>query len=137
MLLSARMLNDVSGVNSFVQVSEASWYEGDASTLYFQLVDKSLDTDMQGFTPAGRRYMPEALSTLTVQIQNIDTNKVYTRTATQPYSQDPSIWSISILATDAIHGSPQLLLTLTEPSRTISGIVRNAVKIYSTSNVGC
>lgn len=137
MLLSARMLNDVASVNSFEYATQVDWYEGDTTTLYFQLIDASLDTDMKGFNPAGRRYMPPATSTMTVQIQNIDTNKVITRTATQPYAEDASIWSISILSTDAIHGAPQLLITLTEPTRTLRGLVKNAVKIHSTDNVGC
>jgi hypothetical protein len=105
--------------------------------LYFQLVDASLDTDMQGYNPSGRRYMPATGSTMTVQLQNIDDSKVVTRTATQPFVGDASIWSIQILATDAVHGSPQMLLTLVEPTKTIRGLVKNAIKIHSTSNVGC
>lgn len=137
MLLSARMLNDVASVNSFEYADQASWFEGDATYMYFQLIDASLDTDMKGFNPAGRRYMPPALTTLSVQIQNIDTAKVINRLATQPYPEDASIWRIQILATDAIHGAPQLLLTLTEPTRTLKGLVKNAVRIHSTSNVEC
>ena len=137
MLLSARPLNDVASVNSWEHTDEATWYEGDATYVYLQLLDASLDTDQRGYHPPGRRYMPPALSTMTVQIQNIDTNKVITRTATQPFPEDASIWRIQILATDAVHGAPQLLLTLTEPTRTIRGLVKNAVKIYSASNLDC
>lgn len=137
MLLSARALNDVASVNSFEFNNEVSWYEGDAGYIYFQLTDASLDSDMKGFSPSGRRYMPPALSTLSVQIQNIDTSKVLTRTATQPFPEDASIWRIQMLSTDTIHGSPQLLLTLVEPTRTIRGLVKNMVKIYSVSNTGC
>lgn len=138
MLLSARPLNDVANVNSFEYADAVSWTEGDQVTLYLQLIDASLDTDTRGFYPAGRRYMPPATSTLSVQIQNIDSSKVITRTATQPFPEDASIWSVTVLSTDLIHGSPQLLLTLTEPSKTIRGLVKNAVKIYSTDNTsGC
>lgn len=137
MLLSARMLNDVASVNSFEVADQASWFEGDATYMYFQLIDISLDTDMKGFYPSGRRYMPPATSTLTVQIQNIETVKVINRLATQPFPEDASIWRIQILSTDAIHGAPQLMLTLVEPARTIKGMVKNAVKIYSTNNLVC
>lgn len=138
MLLSARPLNDVANVNSFEYAEAVHWTEGDQVVLYLQLIDSSLDTDMKGFYPAGRRYMPPAGSTLSIQIQNIDSSKVITRLATQPFTEDASIWAVSILATDAIHGSPQLVLTLTEPSKTVRGVVKNAIKIQSTSNVaGC
>lgn len=137
MLLSARPLNDVANVNSFEYAESATWTEGDQVTLYLQLIDASLDTDMKGFFPAGRRYMPPATSTLSVQIQNIDSARVVTRQATQPFAEDASIWAVSILTTDVIHGSPQLVLTLTEPSKTVRGIVKGAVKVYSTNNAGC
>jgi len=137
MLLSARPLNDVANVNSFEYAEAVTWTEGDQVTMYLQLIDASLDTDMKGFYPAGRRYMPPATSTLSVQIQNIDSAKVVTRTATQPFAEDASIWAVTILSTDAIHGSPQLVLTLTEPSKTVRGVVKGAVKVYSTNNSGC
>ena len=137
MLLSIRPLNDVSNVNSFEYADHVSWYEGNAADFYFQLIDASLDTDLKGFSPAGRRYMPPATSTLSVQFQNIDDAKVINRLATQPFPGDASIWKVTMLATDAIHGSPQLVLTLTEPTRSIKGKVKNAVKIESDSNVGC
>ena len=137
MLLSARMLNDVASVNSFEVADQASWFEGDSTYMYFQLIDLSLDTDMKGFYPGGRRYMPPATTTLSVQIQNIETVKVINRLATQPFPEDASIWRIQILSTDAIHGAPQLMLTLTEPTRTLRGMVKNAVKIYSTNNLVC
>lgn len=131
------MLNDVASVNSFEVADQASWFEGDSTYMYFQLIDLSLDTDMKGFYPGGRRYMPPATTTLSVQIQNIETVKVINRLATQPFPEDASIWRIQILSTDAIHGAPQLMLTLTEPTRTLRGMVKNAVKIYSTNNLVC
>jgi hypothetical protein len=137
MLLSARVLNDVANVNSFEVAEALSWTEGDSVDLYVQLIDSSLDTDMKGFYPAGRRYMPPALSTLSVQLQNIDNAKVINRLAVQPFPEDASIWKVTILSTDTIHGSPQVMLTLTEPTRTIRGIVKNSIKIQTTSNVGC
>lgn len=137
MLLSARVLNDVANVNSFEVATVLSWTEGDAVDVYLQLVDASLDTDMKGFYPAGRRYMPPATSTLSVQIQNLDSAKVINRLAIQPFPEDASIWKVSVLATDLIHGSPQMLLTLTEPTKVTKGLVKNALKIYSTDNSGC
>lgn len=135
MLLSLRPLADVTSVNSFELADQVSWFQGDSATVYFQTIDSSLDTDVKGFSPSGRRYMAPATSTMSVVIQNIDSSKVITRLATQPFPEDASIWALQILSTDAIYGSPQLVVTLTEPTRTIRGLVKNAVKIYSSSNI--
>lgn len=134
MLLSARMLKDVASVNSFESDTQLSWTEGDVVTIYFQLIDLSLDRSDQGFMPAGRRYVPAAGATLSVVFENIDTAKTLTRVATQPFANDGSVWSISILAADTIRGTPQMRMTLTEGSKVTRGLVKNALKIHSQSN---
>src|SRR4051812_12653488 len=115
MLLSARFLNDVSSVNSFEMATAAEIYAGDAQTVYMQLIDASLDRSDQSFNPAGRRYMPPAGSTLQVTFLNVDDAKTVVRTASQPFAQDPSIWSIPILSTDPLAGTAAMNLVLTEP----------------------
>lgn len=137
MKLSARVLNDVANVNSFEITEYVSWTEGDTLTVYLQLIDASLDLDIKGFYPSGRRFMPAVGSTLSVQIQNIDSAKVITRTATQPFAEDASIWSFNILATDAIHGSPQMVLTLSQGGVVTKGLIKNAIKIQSLNNAEC
>lgn len=120
MLLSARFLNDVSGVNSFDHVTSIELGAGDPSTVYFQLVDASVHRSEDGYRPAGRRYVPAAGATLQVVLENIDDAKKITRYATQPYAQDPSIWALSIQASDAIEGTVPLRMTLNE-----SGTIRH------------
>jgi hypothetical protein len=119
MLLSCRFLNDVGSVNSFEYVSQVEIYAGDTQTLYFQLIDASLDRPEQGFQPSGRRYMPAAGASLVVTLMNVDDAKKVVRTATQPYPQDPSIWSIPILATDPLLGSINLKMVLTEGPKSL------------------
>jgi hypothetical protein len=131
MLLSARMLTAVSSVNRFEIVDAVEWTEGDTLSVYFQLIDASLDRPAQGFNPPGRRFMPAASATLTVSINSIDSTKTYTKTATQPYSLDPSIWKIDIASTDAIVGSRDIILTLTEGATITRGRVQAALKVYS------
>lgn len=135
MLLSARILKDVCDVNSFEADTQASWTEGDQLTLYIQLIDASLDLATQGFNPSGRRYIPASGSTLQIVLEDLDDAKKLTRLAAQPFANDGSIWTVSILSTDKIRGSPQMRLTLTEPGKTTRGILKNAIKIYSTSNL--
>ncbi len=120
MQLSARFLNDVSSANSFEHVSQLEISGGDAQTIFFQLVDPTLDRTEQGFSPSGRRYMPPALSTLQVTLWNLDDSKKVIRTATQPYPLDPSIWSFQILASDPIKGTVGVNLVLSEPTRTLT-----------------
>jgi len=135
MLLSCRILQDVSGVNSFEYTSQAEWTEGCPTTLYIQLINASLDKANQGFNPPGRRYMPASGATLSVTLESIDDNKQVTKTATNPYASDTSIWAVSILSTDTIRGSPQIRLTLTEGSVITSGLLKCAVKIWPDQNV--
>lgn len=114
MLLACRFLIDVAGVNSFEYSQSPEWYEGDSQTLYLQLIDASLDRPEEGFVPAGRRYIPVANAILTVTLVNIDSAKVVERVATQPFTQDGSIWRIEILPTDPLKGSINVKLKLEE-----------------------
>lgn len=125
MLLSLRFLTDVSSVNSWESVSAVEIYSGDSQTLFFQLVDASLDRPEQGFRPSGRRYMPPAGSTLRVTFVNLDDAKKVVRVASQPYAQDGSIWSIPILSTDPIKGTSTMNLELKEPGRTLNARFAN------------
>lgn len=116
MLLSVRFLNDVSSVNSYESVTSAEINAGDSQTVYVQLIDTSLDRSDQGFMPAGRRYIPPAGSTLKVTFVNVDDAKTVVRTASQPFAQDGSLWSIPILSSDPLAGTTVMNLQLTEPS---------------------
>lgn len=130
MLLSARFLNQVASVNSFEYADNAQWTAGDTVTLYFQLADLTLDRPSGGYFPAGRRYMPASGATLNVTLANVDTAVQLVRAATQPYpTTDPSIWSVSVLATDLIRGTCDLVLNLREGSTLTSGRVVAGVLI--------
>jgi hypothetical protein len=131
MLLSARFLTQVSSVNAFNYADNAQWTAGDTVTFYFQLVDLTLDRPAQGFFPAGRRYMPAVGATLTVTLSNIDTAvQIANRSATQAFpTTDPSIWSVTILNSDLIRGTCDLVLTLREGANTTTGRVSAGVLI--------
>lgn len=120
MLLSARFLIDVANVNSYEHASAVEFNEGDTQTIYLQLIDASVDRAEQGFSPAGRRYMPPADTTLRVQLLNIDDEKKITRFASQPFPEDPSIWAVSILPSDPLKGTVSMAFVLTEEDRTLN-----------------
>src|SRR5882672_4392117 len=113
MLLSARILRDCANVNSFEYADSAQFTRGDVVDVFFQLIDASLDTASENFIPAGRRYMPAVGATLQAVVENIDDSVKITRTLSQPFVNDPSIWKISFFASDAISGTSNLRLTLT------------------------
>lgn len=129
------MLKDVANVNVWEPDTSLSWTEGDQLTIYFQLIDASVDKPDQGFNPPGRRYVPANGATLSVTLENIDQAKQLTRFAVQPFAGDNSIWSLSIMSTDAIRGSPQMRLTLTEGAVVTRGLAKCAIQIYPRSNV--
>lgn len=135
MLLSARFLNDVANVNSFEYAQVGQFTKGEAASIYFQLIDESLDGALKGFQPAGRRYVPATGATLSVVVNSIDNAKKITRVATNPFPDDRSIWKLDFLATDTISGTATLQLTLTEGLVIRKGLVKNGLRIAS--DTGC
>lgn len=118
MKLGARILSGVGNVNVFAYTTAVEASVGDAVDVYLQLVDVEQHLNSQGFFPAGNRYMPLAGATLAVDVQNLDAAKAFTRVATQPFAQDPSIWRFSVLATDPVAGTVSLRLRLVEAGST-------------------
>lgn len=137
MLLSARMLKDVATVNSFEYTQTVQATEGDAVDVYFQLIDKSLDLATEGFSPAGRRYMPSQGATLQVTLQSIDQSKTVVRYATQPFTQDASIFKLSIMATDQLAGGFTMQLALNQGGSVTRGNVQQAVSMQSLTQAFC
>ena len=118
MKLSARPLVDVEGANDFQYSTQLEYYAGDATTFYFQLIDQEKNPAQQGFYPSGLRYCAITGATLQVTFNNVADSKRVVRYATQPFANDTSIWSVSILATDPLEGTVSLKCVLTENSGT-------------------
>lgn len=136
MVLSVRFLTNVGSVNDFAYGDGfVEFTEGEAPELYFQLIDTNKDTAAEGYKPAGRRYMPAAGSTLSVQIENINDAKKITRFATQPFATDPSIWKLQIFSTDLIRGTATIRLTLTEGVKISYGKLQAALRVQTRTGV--
>ena len=135
MRLSARMLENVGSVNAWENTQQVRFFQGDGPAIYFQLIDLNHDRAEQGFSPAGRRYVPSAGATLFVVLDNIDDARKVTRAASQPFAQDPSIWMIQLLATDTCRGTVNLKLTLLEGSVTTHGFLSAAIGVEAGSNL--
>lgn len=99
MRLAFKILENVYNANAFEEVREHQIQQGNPDTLYFRIVNQEKD---EGYTNA-LRHLPGVSATVTVKGNHIDTNKSFSRTASQPFAADDrSIWSIPILATDRI-----------------------------------
>lgn len=128
MLLTAKMLHNVAGVNSFSPTDALRFTEGDNTPLTFILMDATLDD-------GGRRYVPPAGTTLQVTLFNVDDDIQIIRAASQPFSGDLSMWRLALLTTDIIRGTVTMGLRLTEPdgagSKVIYGRLENALRVDS------
>lgn len=136
MLLTARILDNVAGVNSYTQAQSFEFTEGDGPAVYLQLVDATKQRTSEGFNPPGQRYMPMAGATLSVLFDNLNDALKVVKVATQPFAQDPSIWKVQLAPTDAVRGTCSLRLTLTEPGPAITrGSVDRAVRAHPQAKV--
>ena len=116
MLLSALFLTGVANVNTYQESEQFLMTEGDATDVYIQLRDLSVQTAFQGYKNPGRRYIPASGATLTVSIDTTDSAKASTLTkaCTQPFASDGSIWKFTINSTDPVVGTKRIKLNLSK-----------------------
>lgn len=134
MILSARILQSVGGVNDFTYADQFEMVEGDTPLIYFQLIDAAKDRAVDAFKPSGKRYVPASGATLSVVIDHIDDAKKITRAATQPFPGDPSIWTLQIMSVDNLRGTRSLKLMLSESGVSKNGFVKGAIRVEAS---GC
>ena len=130
MKISLRLLDDVQGVNSMEAATQVCVTAGDPTTLNIQLIDALRYKMGQGDAPAVR-YMPEAGAELTLVFDSVDTAKRVTKVASQPFTQDPSIWRVTLqqIDTDKLLGTVALAFTLVEGDVTRTGRVLAALAV--------
>src|ERR1035437_2138367 len=127
MMLSGIMIRNAQNVNSFQRANQISLRAGNSGVLYLQLTD----LDQSDANDVSLRYMPAAGATLTITVDNISgLNNLINRPASQPYAADTSIWSVTILATDALR-SGNLIGTLTEGATVRTFVIENALSVQS------
>jgi hypothetical protein len=134
MKLSGQFLVDVGGVNAFLEVPFLEVSEGDSATIYLQLRDISIRPLTQnGYT--GRRYIPATGASLRVYIDNsLDSPKMVTKVASQPFVGDASIWTFSVYGTDALSGTKNIRLELTEGATITRGLIQGGLRVASVTS---
>lgn len=137
MLLSARAIADAQSINGFRYATEVTLNRGDAGTFSFQLVDLDQMLPQHGYNPPGLRYIPADGATVTVQFQNLDAAKQFSRVATNPFPGDKSIFRVAILGSDPLDGTQSLKITLIEGAVVRSFLLRGILRVGSTELCGC
>lgn len=131
MNLSVRFLSNVANVNSFIYIDRPTFTEGDTSDVYFQLVDKELDTPTFNFYPPYRRFVPIVGSTVIVTLMSLDSTRVVTKAATQPFVGDSSMWKFGITPSDKLRGSVNMRLQLSQGGVITNALIQPAINILA------
>jgi hypothetical protein len=128
MRLSARILDNVANVNNWDHVSEAHISEGEVSSFHFQIINKSKD-DI--------RYLTQAVAySVTVSFPSIDDAEDFDVIATQPFSDDKSIWKVS-LAASQVPSSGAFVVAIVEDGVERKFKVDQSLIVELIENGGC
>jgi hypothetical protein len=121
MKLSIKFLKNVANVNTYQYVSQWNISEGSSHTLYFQFVDKLKD-DL--------RYLSQAtlIDSVKVTFLNIDEASEIEKTAVQAFSDDKSIWRIT-LNSDEVPNSGAIKVAITEDGQEKKFRVEQAIVV--------
>ena len=148
MILSARLLDNYVDINNFDvtnQLSVTSSYPpvpGQAVTLTLQLADISKDRASQGFSPAGRRYVPMPLpdedgndTPVKLQVNLVSINQANNCTYYGTWMKsagDGSIWQILVPESDfgkLKRGTWNMVCALTVNGSVMRFTVPNALNV--------
>lgn len=129
--LYCRFWDNVAGPNSYRPQQQLSFTEGGSRPIYIQLIDQSQDTQAEGFSPPGRRYVPQAGATLRATLLSLDQAIQAQKTATQPFPGDASVWKIDTYPSDKLRGTVSLRLELAEGSAITYALVQAALLVRS------
>lgn len=121
-------------------------FQGNSYTFYLELED----ADQQiGFTqnfseqprfPLYLRFLAPASSTLSVTINDLNATNVVTKVCSQPFSNDPSIWSFTLSASETAHmsgGDAIAVFTDGNTSVATTFIVRNVFSVTPSNRTSC
>jgi hypothetical protein len=128
MKLSAKFLKNVANINNFEYANQWDIAEGSAHTLYFQIIDKHMN-DL--------RYMSQAaVFSVSVTFLSINDDEEIVKTATRPFADDKSIFSITLNA-DEIPNSGAVKFSLTQDGAESKFKVEQAIVVDLLENGGC
>lgn len=139
-------LVNVDSVNSFNYADIWKIYQGNTYSLYLQLQDVDRPVGFtQTFTDQPRspfylRYMPPASSTLSITINDLNQTNVVTKVASQSFSNDLSIWSFNLSASETANMSGgNIIATFVDGNTSISYtfLVQNVLSTIPSNRSSC
>lgn len=134
MRLSAKILKNVTSVNSWEYANQAHAQEGQANTIYIQLVDLdrsvSLAAEKSFAVPEMPiRYIPQGtVVTASATLPALDDDEQFTTAGAQPFPDDKSIWRFNLTASQ-VPSSGYMKITLIEDGVTRTFLIKNAITV--------
>jgi hypothetical protein len=126
MLLYAKLLEPVYDINNFGIVETLKIPANQTNNIYFQLFStKGNQIDL--------RYIPSAGAAITVKFDHIDSNKVITRSALNPFIDDRSIWLVTLFPNELISNN-SMQITLHENGEDKMVLVESKLHLIQAGN---
>lgn len=128
MHLSAHILENVANVNNYDVVNQATLFEGQANSLYFQIVNKSKDEI---------RYLSQTTSlAVSLVFPSIDDAEEFEVAAAMPFSDDKSIWKVD-LSSSQLPASGAFFLKIIENGVERQFRIEQSLVVELLNNGGC
>ena len=140
MRLNAKLIKNVANVNLWEYTNERFIQDGQANTIYIQLVD------LDKIQPAEKskanpdfplRYISQAtVIEVEMTFPDLDSVEEFTVQGTQPFADDKSIWRFD-LTSDQTPNSGGVIVKITEDGEEKSFVLRNAINVEYNDIGGC
>jgi len=133
MRLLAKLLQNVINVNHWEYANEVYIGEGNINEFYFQLVNLSKSPDPNDglgiISEFPMRYISQASSiSVKVFFDSIDDSEEFEVNASQPFSDDKSIWKIT-LSSSQVPKAGGIKITVTEDGVEKNFIIQSAIVV--------
>ena len=141
MRLSAKILESVSGINSWKYANQAYVAEGAVNNIYIQLVDllktAEINPKSKALPDNPLRYISAAtVVSVSATFPSIDDGEIFTVIGVQPFADDKSIWKFT-LTSSQLPASGSFQVTLTEDGVSRSFNVQNSIAVELLNSGGC
>lgn len=141
MRISAKTLKNVENVNFWQYTSQVYANEGQANSLFIQLVDldKPLEENPKNLVNPSfpLRYISTAsVLAVSATFESIDDSQEFVIVGSQPFAGDKSIWKFDLSASQTPN-SGSIKITITEDGVAKSFIVNQAISVIGLNQGHC
>lgn len=140
MRINAKILKNVADVNTWQYANQAYIQEGQANSIYIQLVDLDKthpDEKSEALPDFPVRYIPQgAVNSVSMTFLDIDSDTEFSVTGSQPFADDKSIWKIDL--TDAqLPNTGSVKVSLDEDGTVMQFLLKGALSVELLDVGGC